>query len=117
MHAARDSFVLHLALQSREQGVKLCFAFTVNAQLGPGPLGVDQPGQRHFVGIRPALHLRQQYVCFLRGLVPRLQAFHAVMTGLAKPFVVVAPIEVQFVEQGDVGGCIDGIELAAERCA
>ena len=47
-------------------------AFCVHRQrsASPTPLGVDQPGQRHFVGIRPALHLRQQYVYFLRGLVP-----------------------------------------------
>ena len=48
---------------------------------------------------------------------PAIAGFPCGHDRLAKPFVVVAPIEVQFVEQGDVGGCIDGIELAAERCA
>ena len=116
MHTTCDRFVLHFALQVDQQTFKFRFAIRVDGQLAPSALGVDQLGQRHFIGIEPALQLREQHVGFLRRFVARLQGDHTVVAGFAESLVVIAPVQVQFVEQHGIGAGVDGVELERRGC-
>ncbi|MCZ2134645.1 MAG: hypothetical protein LC098_04360 [Burkholderiales bacterium] len=78
---------------------------------------IDQPGERHFVRIGPTLHLRKQYVGFLRIAIFGAQLLQAVAACFAQPAIMIAPIAVQVFQRRQVRRLGDCVELAWKRCA
>ena len=115
MQTTRRGFVLHLALQTDEQRLETRFVIRVNRELGPRALRVDELGQRHFIGLGPALHLRHQNVGLLRRFVARLQINHAVVACFANAFVVITPMQMQFFQKRHVDRRSDRLKLDAHN--